>query len=481
MHNFYRTIKMIAAVAALGAVVSTGPTQQAAAQTAGGQPAAQEKKYKDNAEYDIYNEVIKDLGAKQFPKMITDLDTWKQKYPESDFKDVRTLLYVQAYQNAGQYAKALDSAGELLSKNLDQVFNDPKTGTQSILQLLYAATATVQQAFAKSENLSPEELATGEKAAKQLLDFNKPPAGMEGKAWEDARKQLQAAAKGTLMAIALRPGDMAMAKKPQDCQTAADAYEKALTQYPDQTFISYKLGSAWACLARATPDKTAEIAPKAIFEFVRSAVLDPSLGGSQPDPARTTKYADDFYKNYHGSDEGLSQLKETVKTAALPPAGFTIKTKAQLDAEAENELKEKFPKYALWLSIKRQLAEPSTGKQYFEGQMKDSLVEGLKGTIVEAKPACRSKELVITVPRPDQPGVNVVPEITLKLDAALTGKPELGEIEFDGVPAAFTPDPFMLTMDVEKAKIRGLKVSPCAAPAGRGGRGGAKKGTSKRK
>ena len=480
MHNFYRTTKTIAAVAALGAAVLTGMVQPAAAQSAGAQPAAQtEKKYKDNGEYDIYNEVIKDVGAKNFTKAVTDLDTWKQKYPDSDFKDVRSLLYVQAYQNTSQFGKALDAAGDLLSKNLETVFNDPKTGTASIVQVLYAATASVQQAFVKGETLTPSQLATGEKAAKELLQFNRAPAGMEGKAWDDARKQLQAAAKATLMAIALRPGDLAMTQK--DCQTAAAAYEKALTEYPDQSFISYKLGSAWASCARANPAQAGEIAPKAIYEFIRSAVLDPSLGGSQPDPSKTTKYADDFYKNYHGSDEGLAQLKEQVKSSPLPPPGFMIKTKAQLDIEAENELKEKFPKYALWLSIKRQLSEPTTGTQYFEGQMKDAVVEGLKGKIVEAKPECRSKELVVAVPRPDQTGVNVVPEITLKLDTPLTGKPELGEIEFAGVPSAFTQDPFMLTMDTEKAKINGLSLSACRVPASRSGTRGSRRGTSKKK
>jgi len=46
-------------------------------------------------------------------------------------------------------------------------------------------------------------------------------------------------------------------------------------------------------------------------------------------------------------------------------------------------------------------------------------------------------------------------------------KPEIGEeIEFEGVPSAFQPDPFMITFDTEVAKIKGLKVqaAPSAAP-----------------
>jgi hypothetical protein len=49
------------------------------------------------------------------------------------------------------------------------------------------------------------------------------------------------------------------------------------------------------------------------------------------------------------------------------------------------------------------------------------------------------------------------------LDAPLTGKPETGgEIQFNGAPAAFTKDPFMLTMESSKDKIDGLTVTPCA-------------------
>jgi hypothetical protein len=82
----------------------------------------------------------------------------------------------------------------------------------------------------------------------------------------------------------------------------------------------------------------------------------------------------------------------------------------------------------------------------------------LKGTLVDAKPACKSKELVVAISDATHA------EVTLNLDAALTGKPDMGvEIQWDGQPTAFTKEPFMLTMDTEKAKISGLSVTPCVA------------------
>jgi hypothetical protein len=161
----------------------------------------------------------------------------------------------------------------------------------------------------------------------------------------------------------------------------------------------------------------------------------------------------------------MDQLKAQAKAAALPPAGFTIKTAAVIANEKQQQFAASNPQLAMWMGIKGQLADAATGQQYFDSQLKSAAVPKLKGTVVEGKPACRSKELLVAVPTPDATGAPVA-EITLKLDAPLTGKPEAGEIQWEGVPSAFTQAPFMLTMDTEKAKIEGLKMAACAgAPA----------------
>ena len=114
------------------------------------------------------------------------------------------------------------------------------------------------------------------------------------------------------------------------------------------------------------------------------------------------------------------------------------------------------------MKIKGALAD-TNGATYFDTELKDSGVPPLKGTLLEGRPACKSKELLVAIPVPDQPG-NPVAEITLKLDAPLAGKPETGAIiQWTGVPKAFTKDPFMLTMEVEKEKLENVKSSPCAA------------------
>jgi len=146
---------------------------------------------KDQGEYDIYNDVTKDMLAKNFAKMITDLDAWKQKYPTSDFKDDRSALYIQAYAGSGQWAKVLDEAGPLLSKDLKTVLNDPKTGPADQMRALYTATTAIAQV----PNPTADEFAIATKAAQQLMDYDTKPAGASDADWAAARAQLQAAAK----------------------------------------------------------------------------------------------------------------------------------------------------------------------------------------------------------------------------------------------------------------------------------------------
>jgi len=459
------SLKRIAALAA-GAFLLGGAWAQTP--PAAGQPAAKQKAVKDQGEFEIYNQAIKDASNPQ--KEIQDLDAWAQKYPDSDFKDDRLYMYMQAYSTMQppQPQKVIEYGQQLMSKDLNKIFPGV-AGGRNILTVLFQVAWNV----AALPSPTADQLALGDKAAHQLLDFapkyfvpeNKP-AGTSDADWNKARTDIEGRARTALVAITLAPANQALARN--DCAAAESAYTKALGEYPNNSSISYNLGRALSCQARTSPDKAADFAPRAIYEFVRAAVVDPTLGGTVTDPKKITDYATSVYTSYHGSEEGLDQLKEQVKGSALPPAGFAIETASQVAARKQKQFAEQNPQLALWMGIKGQLSD-TNGQQYFDGQLKDADVAGqngakaLKGVIVEAKPACRSRELLVAVPEPGQTAKT--PEITLKLDAPLTGKPNIGDtIEWDGVPKAFTKEPaFMLTMETEKANISGLKLEPCAA------------------
>jgi hypothetical protein len=470
MQRLYGMFKGIVAVAAMGAVIGVFLGTAATAQTAGA-PAAPEKKVKDQGEFDIYNQVLKDADPL---RQIQDLDTWTQKYPDSEYKnDDRPYIYIQAYNKAKQPVKVLELGDQLMSTGLKSLFKVD----QQILTILF----TVCVNLAAIPSPTAQQFAIGDKAAHALQDFiptffvaaNKP-AGATDAAWSEGRATMEKVARDTLMFIAAKPGADAMtryaaSKDVKECVAAEAAYRKALEQYVDNPGLAYQLGRALRC-----QQPNVEKVTLAIYEFARAAAIDPSLGGTM-DPKALETYLESAYKGYHGSLDGLDQLKQQAKASPLPPAGFTIETESAILQKKQAAFEQTNPQLAMWMKIKGALSD-TNGEQYFAASLKDSAVPKLKGTLVEAKPACRPKELLVAIPEPDQQG-NLRPEITLKLDAALTGKPEPGtEIQFEAVPAAFTKDPaFMLTMETEKAKIEGLKMTPCAGAVQKKTGGAAKK------
>jgi hypothetical protein len=230
-----------------------------------------------------------------------------------------------------------------------------------------------------------------------------------------------------------------------------------LADYPDKPYgpyISYNLGVS----LRGEHKNDA-----ALYEIARAAAIDPTLGGTA-NAATITDFLKKYYTNYHGSADGLDQLEQQAKLSPMPPADLHIKTAQEIAEEQEKQFETSHPEIALWMKLKATLASDQ-GQQYFDSSMKDAQVPELKGTVLESK--CRVKELQVAVPLPDATGP-LVPEITLKLATPLTGKAESGVITFAGVASAFTRDPFMLTMTIDKKDIKDLKITPCApAPAGK--------------
>jgi hypothetical protein len=427
-------------------------------QTATGQP--RKKQVKDQGELEIYNQTLQSAGDPA--RQIQALDTWTRKYPESDYKDDRLYLYMQAYgkMNPPQPDKVIDYGSRLLARNLRSLFG---ADGMVILNVLFLVTWNV----ASLPEPSPEQLTLGKKAAHELLEFapqyfvarNKPATSTDAQ-WASARDDIERRAKTALNAMMLAPGNAAMSKSPPDCATAIGEYSKVVSEDSTNASASYNLAKALLCEARAEPGKSAEHHRKAIYLFVRAAGLA-SAAGESGGAKQMEEYAASVYTAYHGEAEGLEQLRALAKVSPMPPAGFTIETAAELADRRQKEFIRDHPQLSLWMAIREQLAGPN-GLQYFEGQLKNTLIagsngeRGLKGTVVEGRPACRPKELLVAIPATSRA------EITLRLDSAPAGVAVPGEIEFNAAPRAFIKEPyFMLTMDAERAKILKLKIGPC--------------------
>ena len=133
--------------------------------------AAQADKTYKPGEYELYNEVTKDLVSNNFSKAASDLDSWKAKIPESDYGGDRAVLYMKAYMGAKQWSKALDKAAEVLPQ-MGALFADPKDGPGQALQILFNAAVATPLV----PDPTPAEAAAGEQAARQLMSFVSPSA-----------------------------------------------------------------------------------------------------------------------------------------------------------------------------------------------------------------------------------------------------------------------------------------------------------------
>ena len=425
-----------------------------AATTVWGQaPAAPgQKQVKDQAEYDLFDAVKKDLLQNNGTKAIEDLNAWKQHNPDSAFKDDREVMYVQAYNMAKQFDKTLEQAKVLMGKDLSAMFPDPKTGPGQILNVYFGAVT----AALSLPNATPDQLAVGVEAAHKILDFKQPPE-VDAAAWKTAKDQLDTAANALIFRAAILP--CATATQQRDYAKGEAACAKAATDFPDKSLPVYDLG-----VDLRGENKHDE----AVWAFSRAVAIDPTLGGTA-NGTQITNFVKTYYHNLHGGDDGLDQIMQQAKSGASMPSGFHVENAQEIAEKKQKEFETSHPDIALWMKLKATLTAEG-GEQYFESGMKGAEVPELKGTVLES--ACRARELKVAVPLPDATGAPV-PEITLKLvneagaASPLTGKAESGVITFKGVAEAFSKDPFMLTMTIDKKDIKDLKVTPCAAAPAR--------------
>ncbi len=403
-----------------------------------GQAAPAQKQWKDRAEYDLFDAIVK---AQDANKRLELLNTWKSKYPQTDFKEQRNAYYIAVYQQ-------LNRGNDLLNFCKNEVLSaDPKDMT--CLYWVSVLTVTLTQT-------SPEALDYGEKAAKTMLENLNAAFAPEKKPKEMTDEQFKKQRLGVEAQGYLTIGWVNMQKKNNEAAEAA--FINSLKAEPNAAQVSYWLGTV--ILAQRKVEKQSA----ALYHFARAAALTGQ--GALPDAQRTQldAYLSKVYANYHGDSSGLNEMKEQAAKNPLPPEGFHIKSSVEIAIEKEEEFKKTNPMLALWMSIRKELAGPE-GEKYFADHLKDAElpagvpeVTKFKGKLISHRPAANPKELVIAM------SDATTPEITLKLDTPLKGKAEPGtEIAFAGIATAFSKDPFNLVFETEPSKIEGWPVQ--APPA----------------
>lgn len=425
--------------------------------------AAQDKKkeWKDRSEYDLCESVTKSSDPNTW---LASLAKWTQQYPQTDFADVRRKLYLETYRALDRPRESFNAALEVLKDNPNDL-----VALSVIVKYVYPLVpfGTPQLSAQQTADLD-----VAEKTSRQILSSvdtiyskdNRPSTMTDAQA-EQAKLGLKVFAQKTL-------GYIELARK--DYPKAQTDLAKALEMDPSQGQVSFWLGTAVLAQNKTKP----ELQPLALYDFARAAAYDGPGGLPAADRKQLQDYLNKVYTQYHGSTEGLDKLMASAKAAVMAPAGFTIKSKVEMDreqAEAEKAAEAANPMLALWKSVKKELLSDG-GAAYFDKNMKGALLPGgvngvmkFKGKLVFGT-AARPKELVLGIEKAD------MAEVTLKLDGALPGKMEAGgEIAFDGVAESFSKDPFMVTFTVEKSHVEGWtgKNAPPAKKTTHSGKNGA--------
>ncbi len=371
--------------------------------------AAQEKKkeWKDRSEYDLCESVTKSSDPNAW---LSTLDKWKQQYPQTDFADIRRKLYLETYRALDRPREAFNAAEEVLKDNPNDL-----VALSVIVKYIYAlAPFGAPQVSAQQV----ADLDAAEKASQEILNDldtiyskdNRPTTMTDAQA-DQAKPGLKVFAQRTL-------GYIALARK--EYEKAQAELTKALVMDPTQGQVSF-----WRATAVLAQNKTKpELQPLALYDFARAAAYDGPGSLPQTDRKQLQDYLNKVYTQYHGSTEGLDKLMSSAKTAVMAPAGFTIKSRADIErdqAEAAAAAERANPMLALWKNVKKELLSDG-GAAYFENSMKGALLPGgangvtkFRGKLVYGT-AARPKELVLGIEKAESP------DVTLKLDGAAAGK-----------------------------------------------------------
>jgi len=464
-----KPIISLVAIAALAA----GLHAQTPAAAPAAAPQKSAKNWKDTAEYDLYSAIIKPDATPA--SRLQNLDKWKAGYPQSEYADTRQKIYLITYQALNNHRAAFDIAVETLKTEPNDL-----SSIQEILGYIRALMPQDPKAALSAQNKA--DLEAAEKVARYLMAnadavfaADKMPQGATPAQWAQAKPTMVKFAQFTLGYIGVEQKDNAKAET---------ELAKTLQMDPTNAQASYMLATLLLGEQKEHPDKM----PFALFEYARAAVydgpgaLDPKTRGSV-DNFLTTK----AYPTYHGSAEGLPELKALAKTNALPP-GEGLKIKSTVDiAKEEEEKRQKAaaenPMLAFWTEMKESLtsADSAVADKYWEAAKgaglppKEKVPTGkFKGKLISATPETRPKELTLAIEKPD------VADVKLVLEEPLPGKMEPGgDISFFGSAEECSKSPYMVTFKIvdPKEDLEGWTGKGPAGPP----RTGAKKAPAKKK
>jgi hypothetical protein len=373
----------------------------------------------DRKEYDLVLTIRSESSPE---KRLALLDTWNKSYPQSGLARARQELYLSTYESMGDRQNMFGVAKQMLAAQP----NNP-------VALYWLTVLAPQQTNANSEVWD-----AGDKAAHQLLastkDFfaaDKRPANVTDTDWQKQKTSVEVLAERTEGWAQWQRGNFG---------PAAEIFSSCLKKEPGNGEISSWLGIVYGL------DNNKQ--PQALWQLARALAKDLPTPISDDQRRQVSAMLDTVYVSYHGSPEGLDQLRKLAAGSVFPPAGFTIDPATVVNARrAEAELSQTNPQLAAWLAMRRQL-EDANGDKYFASDLQGKPLAQLSGTVLHAVPPRAPKEITLAVTDA------ATPEVTLKLTVPATSVVHPGvKVTFQGNGDSYTKSPFTLTVTADAVQV----------------------------
>jgi hypothetical protein len=185
---FYPVVEGTAgAGSALSGKTKTGaPAPPKTAAAAPFRPAR--KGFRNSLENGLYTLILQHLEGRNFGKALETLNSWSDRFHDTDYAVERRYFYMLAYNGLNQPNKVLETAAPLFHHEIRGDFDDP-------MQALSAAYLVVTN-VSKVPRASRDQAATAKEAARQMLALA--PECLKAADWAKARTELEAQARQVL-------------------------------------------------------------------------------------------------------------------------------------------------------------------------------------------------------------------------------------------------------------------------------------------
>ena len=398
------------------AVVQQAAAQAAAQPAAAGQAAqSQGPEIKNPAEYNAYINAYQQTNPAQKAEAF---EAFLQTYPSSVMK-VQSLEYLmQAYAQAGNAQKAMDSANRLLQADPNNV--------RALAFLAYNYRAAASQGGPQMQDNLAKAKQYGEQGLAALPKLQKTP-GQSDADFTKLHNEMGAIFDGAVGFAALQGKDLVTAQKSLEEAVSWESQPNIADIYP-----------------LATADlESKPMNPAGFWFIVKAANL--AQGGTQQ---QILDYGKKKYIRYHGSEQGWDQLVSDAKASSsvMPPAGFTVAPAPPPPSPAEQAADLVKSKTPVQMSFAEWELVLSSGNQ----QAADTVWTAIKNKAVKLQASVISATATtIQLAGSDDDIEAKKADITLTMAKPIPSRlmPTVGSMmAFQGTLASYTPNPFMMTM-----------------------------------